>query len=224
MEEISFSARLRTETGKGPAKKLRQKNLMPGVFYGPETDALSLILDSSLLKKIITAKSGKNVLIDLSIIDEKKSIKKTVMLKELQVNPVTRDYLHADFCEVAMGKNINIPVRIELKGKSQGVAAGGILHQAERELEVRCLPSQIPELIEVDVTDLNIGDSIHVKDITGTEEVEILTDPGLVVVNILAPKVEEEAVSVEEPEEEEATKEEEKDKEETEKRGEEKKE
>ena len=119
------------------------------------------------------------------------------MIKELQTTPVSRDFLHIDFYEVAMDRKIRVNVSVVPIGHAIGVEEGGILQVVRRELEVLCLPTNIPEAFEIDITALNIGDSIHVGDIPHDEDVEILADVNFTVITVSSPKVEE----VEEPEE-----------------------
>ena len=118
------------------------------------------------------------------------------MIKELQTHPVTGTYLHIDFYEIDMQRKIKVNVPVVVRGKAAGIEEGGLLQIVLRELEVLCLPISIPDAIEVDVTDLNIGDSIHVEGIQLSGDVDILEDSDSTVVTVLAPKVEE--VEVEE--------------------------
>jgi large subunit ribosomal protein L25 len=123
------------------------------------------------------------------------------MVKELQIHPVSRNFLHIDFYEITMDRKIIVNVPVTTTGKSKGVEIGGILQIIRRELEVQCLPLNVPESIEIDITDLEIGDSIHVADIPRQTDVEFLGDENFTVVTVISPKIEEEEV---EPEEEEA--------------------
>ena len=119
------------------------------------------------------------------------------MIKELQTTPVSRDYLHIDFYEVAMDRKIRVNVPVIPLGNAKGVEEGGILQVVRRDLEVLCLPTNIPEAFEIDISDLEIGDSIHVEDIPHDEDVEIPTEVNFTVITVSSPKIEE----VEEPEE-----------------------
>ena len=129
------------------------------------------------------------------------------MLKELQVDPVKLSYFHSDFYEIDMSEKITVPISIHLVGKAKGVEAGGILRQIKREVEVTCLPSVIPEYIEMDIRELEIGKSIFVKQIELKEGVEITEDQNIVIATVLPPTVVKEEISVEEGEEEEKTEE-----------------
>jgi large subunit ribosomal protein L25 len=122
---------------------------------------------------------------------------KTVMLKEIQKNPVDREILHIDFYEVSLSKEIDVMVGIKVVGKAPGVEKGGILQEASRELEIRCLPTRIPNHIEVDVSTLDIGDSIHAEDLPLAEGIRVLSDPRLTLITVVPPT--EEKPAVEEP-------------------------
>jgi len=116
------------------------------------------------------------------------------MIKELQINPVKRHYLHVDFFEVAMDEEITIPIPITLIGEAEGVKIGGVLQQVRRELEIRCLPSQIPDNVEIDVSSLHIGDSVHLGDIQLPPGTKALEDADLTIATVLAPTIEKEVV------------------------------
>ena len=196
----TVEAEIRKEKGKSAAKRLREKGSIPAIVYGKENDSLPLILNSKDFRTVLRHLAGKKVLFELKIKDNDKTIKKRVILKEIQ-RDLTRDViLHLDFHEVTLGKLIEVNVPITLTGESPGVKEGGILDQVLREIKIETLPSHIPEEIKIDVSSLKIGDSFYVKDLK-TKEITILTEPGDVVVSILAPrKEEEEAPPVEEAE------------------------
>ena len=130
----------------------------------------------------------------LSIEGNGEPTEKTVMIKELQIDPVKRHYLHVDFFEVAMDEEITIPIPIKLIGEAEGVEIGGVLQQVRREHEIRCLPSQIPDSLEIDVSSLRIGDSIHLKDVHLPPGIKVLEDADLTIATVLAPTIEKEVV------------------------------
>jgi len=201
MEQKELKVMLRKESGKGPARRLRREGLIPAVFYGPKTDPIPLSLRPEDLRDALSTAAGENALIFLRAEDDLKVSDKVVMLKDLQVDPLTRKFLHADLYEVATDKEIEVEVPIHLQGKSAGVLEGGILQQVSRELRVRCLPRDIPEGIEIDISELGIGDSIHARDIPFKEGVEIVVETDFTVLTVSAPAVEEkpEAVVEEKP-------------------------
>ncbi|MGD2029378.1 MAG: 50S ribosomal protein L25/general stress protein Ctc [Desulfobacterales bacterium] len=201
MELIELNTNIRTTTGNGPARRLRQAGQIPAVLYGPETESVLLSVNISDIERVLKTGRIGQVLINLVIPNNGETSTKTVMVKELQIHPVSRNFLHIDFYEITMDRKIIVNVPVTTTGKSKGVEIGGILQIIRRELEVQCLPLNVPESIEIDITDLEIGDSIHVADIPRQTDVEFLGDENFTVVTVISPKIEEEEV---EPEEEEA--------------------
>ena len=200
MEQIDLKAQIRKTIGNGPARTLRREGKVPAVLYGPKTEPVLLSIDSKEFEQILKESSVGSVLLNLQI-QNGKTMTRSAMIKELQTHPVSGTFLHVDFYEVDMQKKITAKVPVVAKGQSAGVELGGLLQYVRRELEVLCLPTAIPEAIEVDITDLEIGDSIHVEDISLSGDIEIPADTNFTVVTILAPKVEEEPVEEEELEE-----------------------
>ncbi len=196
-KQLKITATTRKEKGKEVAKKLRKGGMLPAVVYGHKTDPIPLTLE---LKQLITLLGGgksESKLINLSVEGNGGPSEKTVMIKELQIDPITRHYLHVDFFEVSMDEEVTLSIPIELTGDPAGVEMGGILQQVRRELEIKCLPSQIPDSISVDVSALNIGDSVHLKDVSLPSGIKVLEDEDLTIVTILAPTVEKEPVAEE---------------------------
>jgi len=192
MEQIQVEAFIRNQSGKGPARTLRRAGHIPAIFYGPETQPISLYVRQKDLEKIFKKHSGENLFFQVQLKGEHQEESRTAMLKELQKDPVSRAYLHVDFYEVSLTKELEVDVGLRIVGKSKGVEKGGMLQEARRDLQIRCLPRNIPEYIEVDVSGLDIGDSIHVRDLKLAEELRILNDPQTTLVTIVAP-VEEKA-------------------------------
>ncbi|MBI4621262.1 MAG: 50S ribosomal protein L25/general stress protein Ctc [Desulfobacterales bacterium] len=211
MKQVSLNAELRTQCGKSAVKKLRREGLIPAILYGNKKEAIPLSLSSLFLNRIMTDEAIESTLIDLTIKAGEKEEKKTVVLKDIQVGHVKRNCLHVDFYEVDMSEKIVVPISIHLIGKAKGVEAGGILQQIKREVEVQCLPSKIPGRFEIDVSNLEIGDSIHLGEIRLDDGVEILEDLSLVVTAVSTPTVmkeaEEEEMGIEEDRGEEGDKE-----------------
>ena len=202
MELIELKTNIRTATGNGPARRLRQKGQIPAVLYGPGTESILLAVNISDIEKILKKGRIGQVLLTLVIPNNGDTSTKTVMVKELQLHPVSRNFLHIDFYEVAMDRKIMVNVPVTTTGKAKGVETGGILQIIRRELEVQCFPLDVPESIEIDITDLDIGDSIHVGDIALQREIEFLGEENFTVVTVVSPKIEEEEEVVEEAEEE----------------------
>jgi len=206
LELIELTATIRKAKGKNAAHVLRQASQIPAVLYGPGTEPSSLAIQIKELEKILKKHKIGQIIFNLKI-QNGKTVTRSAMIKELQVHPVSQRYIHADFYEVDMARKITVKVPVITKGKSAGVEMGGTLQLIRRELDVHCLPNEIPEAIELDITDLGIGDSIHVEDISLAEDVEIPAEVNFTVLTISSPKVE--AEEVEEEAEEELVEEEE---------------
>ena len=199
MAEIVVAAQSRAETGKNVNRRLRTKGLIPGILYGTRKDTVPVAVSPKEIVSILRSKSGENTLFDLDL----GGAKRKVILKEFQVEPLKGQLLHADFYEVALDKTLEVKVHIELTGAPVGVKVqGGVLDFVTRELEIECLPTDIPEKVEVDVSGLELGKHLRVSDLKVPEKVKVLTELDLVVVHVVAPRAEEvvaapEAVAVE---------------------------
>ena len=218
MKEIVINAKPRDKLGKEHAKKLRREGRIPAVVYGAEISPLPLEVEDKSFHALLRSGLGENVIITLNIDDQENGDKK-VLIREVQRDPVWGNILHIDFQQISLTKKLTINVPVQLVGTPIGVQQdGGILQHVLRELEVECLPTDIPEKIEVEVTNLKIGDSIHVRDLK-LEKVEILSDLQGSIVSVVPPTVFKEpevapAAAAEEPEVITEKKEEEKEKEE----------
>lgn len=203
MDTMQLSSEIRTQTGKGSARKLRSTGKLPAILYGPETDTIMLTLDCTELKKALKGKSAESILLNLRIDSGKKGQSKKVMIKEVQRDPVKRDYLHVDLFEISLKKELEVDIPIHLVNTPIGVSeGGGILQHVRREVKVSCMPDDLVDKIDVDVSDLDIGQSLHIGDISFPSGLKSLEDVDVTVLTVVAPtKVEE--VEVEEVEEEE---------------------
>lgn len=186
MDNIALNVETRKAKGNGPARVLRRQGSVPAVLYGPKIEPRMLAIKlrdlDTIIKRGGLARSVFNLHIDGG------AISKSVMIKELQVHPVSRTYLHVDLYEVAMDRKIRVNVPVVTTGKCRGVEEGGTLQLIRRELEVFCLPNEIPDNITIDVTDLGIGDSVHVKDIPTTGAVEIPHDVNFTILSLTSPE------------------------------------
>ena len=180
-------------TGNNPARSLRREGRIPAVLYGPKTKPILLSVDSKEFEQVVKKSTIGSVLLNL-MIQNGNTESRPAMVKELQTHPVTQRFLHVDFYEVDMQRKIKVMVPVVVRGKAKGVEEGGLLQIAHREIEVLCLPTEIPESFEVDVSDLDIGDAIHLEDIQAVGNIEIVAEANVTVVSVLAPKVEVEAV------------------------------
>jgi large subunit ribosomal protein L25 len=185
-------AEARDATGKGVARRLRTAGRIPAVVYGRGVESKSISIDpSALLRLLQSSGAGINTLVELRL----DGAARTVLVKELQRDPVRGRPLHADFYLVELDKTVEVSVPIRLVGKAQGVEFGGIVDHPLREIELECLPRAIPESVDVDVSALGIGDSIHVRDLVLPEGVQVRTDADQAVASVIAPSVAEEPVA-----------------------------
>jgi large subunit ribosomal protein L25 len=191
MEIVEIKARVRNEFGKGPSRRLRTEGFIPAVFYGPKSESISLAVNASDLRKLVKDKE-ENIFIKLLVDDENK-LEKLSMIKEIQTNPLTKRLVHADFYEIRMDQKITFDIPIHFEGVPVGLEKGGELHHNKRDLKVSCLPGMLPDFIAVDVTNLNIGDSIHVQDIKIADDITILDSEDAVIAMVVAARVTREA-------------------------------
>ena len=204
MQQLIVKAQLRETTGKGAARVIRRNGMVPGILYGLQKDNTLFQIDERSLHTAMSVEGFESSLIDLEIGDIGSEI---AIIKEIQRDPVNRKILHTDFMRISLEQEITVSIPIVSLGNPLGVrVSGGVQEFTHRELEIRCLPTVIPEHIELDVTDMVIGDLIRVSDIN-PEEIEILDDPETIIITIRPPRVAavekavaEEAAAVEEPE------------------------
>jgi large subunit ribosomal protein L25 len=189
--ENALTAETREGTGKGVARKLRQQGRIPAVIYGRRRAAQSITVNPDALRKLLRGEAGLNTLIDLSL----SGATSTVLVKGLERDPVRGTYLHADFYEVDLSQKVVVSVPIHLVGKAAGIEMGGILDHPLRELSIECLPREIPKSIDVDVTSLNVNESIHVSDLKLAAGLAIKTDGSLAVASVVLPQAEEVAAA-----------------------------
>ena len=200
MAENELVVQVREGTGKGVARKLRAAGRIPGVCYGRSTPSVGIALNPKALDRLLSeSTAGMNTLIDLRVEGGGLYDGKPMLVKELQRDPVDGEMLHADLYAVNLQQAIQVSVPIQVNGTAEGVKMGGILDQALREIDLECMPEAIPQEIPVDVSSLDIGQSLHVRDLALPEGVTLLSDPDLAVVLVAAPAAEEEvAAEVEE--------------------------
>jgi large subunit ribosomal protein L25 len=188
MNEVSLKARQRTDTGKQVAKALRREGGLPAVVYGSGESTTPLILDYREFEGFLRKTRGESVVINLEI--EGMEAKKA-LLRDIQRDYLKNSVLHADFQQIRMSDQITTEVSLLLTGESIGVTRdGGVLDQSLREIEIRCVASEIPEHLEVDISELLMGETVHVSDLS-FDHVEIVTDGEVAVVSVLTPMAEE---------------------------------
>jgi large subunit ribosomal protein L25 len=188
MPEIVITAKSRTERGKNAARRLRSQGLIPATIYGGKGEAAAVSVDPKALLRVLRSESGRNTILKL---DLGGAATTSAILKDWQVDPVKENFLHADFYRIAMDVAIKVTVPVAVKGEARGVKVdAGILELILRAIEVECLPGDIPERIEIDVTDLGLHGAIRVSDLPVSSKVKVLQDPDQVVVHVVSVKEE----------------------------------
>jgi large subunit ribosomal protein L25 len=196
MDFVELKAQLREEKGKELNKKLRHSGIVPGVVYKKGQEALSLKIASKDLLRALRTEAGDNVIIKLFVEGDKKSKERVVVIKEIQKDPVKDTLVHFDLNEISLTDTLKVKVPIAPKGEAAGVKQeGGVLQHIMWEVDVECLPTNIPDKIEVDVTNLKIGDTLGIKDMILPEGVKVLGDPESIIFSVEHVKTVEEAVA-----------------------------
>jgi large subunit ribosomal protein L25 len=189
MAEIVVNAKGRDDRGKNAARRLRREGLVPGIVYGGKGGSIAIAVDPKALQKVLRSEAGRNTILKLDIAGAGAT---NAILKDLQVDPIKDSLLHADFYRIAMDVAIRVTVPINIRGEARGVKVdGGILELITREIEVECLPGDIPERIDVDVSDLGLNGALRVSDLPANAKVKILESPDQVVVHVVSIKEEE---------------------------------
>lgn len=197
MATVDLKGELRTVLGKGEANRLRRAKRLPGVVYGGARGPIPVTVNPAELLTALTG--GENVLINLALQGGAQPETHTVIVKELQLDPVKGRPMHADFLEISMERKIRVEIPLTLTGEPVGVKTkGGILGHQLRQLHVECLPLQIPESFSVDVSGLDVGNAIHVRDLTVGEGIRVLGDPERVIASVTIAAAEEAPVVAEE--------------------------
>lgn len=198
MAQLTVQAEERQETGKGANRRLRLQGKLPAVIYGQGLETLSVSVNAQDVDLILHSEAGHNTIFQLQV-----SGKLTdVLIKDYQLDPVKGSLLHADFQAVALDQKMTFAVPVQIVGTAEGVIAGGVLDQVLREIEVECLPTEVPDHIPLDVTELEIGDSVRVEALQlDSPKLSLLSAPDLVILSVVPPHVEEEVEEIVEEEE-----------------------
>ncbi|MGZ8431720.1 MAG: 50S ribosomal protein L25 [Candidatus Deferrimicrobiaceae bacterium] len=192
MAMMELTAVRRHGSGKEGVRKMFSRGKVPGVMYGKGLATRSIEFDRRDLEKFLAVARRGTVIVRMNVQDEPGGKESYAVLKDVQTNPRTDRVIHVDFYEVAFGKKFRIEVPIRIRGKAAGIEQGGILEQVTRSLEVECLPKDVPEFLEVDVTPLGIGDSLHLSDVKFPEGVQPEEkDMTTTIVAVHAPRIEE---------------------------------
>ena len=188
--QLKINAQPRTEAGRNAVKKIKQAGMVPAVIYGAKDPARNIQIVERELARLLDHAASESVLVEVNLQD---GGSRTALIQEVQHHPVTGKVLHLDLHVVAMDELMTAELSVETTGEAEGVkTGGGVLEIILRQLEISCLPGDLPEAITVDVSKLNIGDSIHVKDLVLPRGVTVLNDADLSVVSVAAPTVAEE--------------------------------
>ncbi len=187
-KEFTLEAEPRTGCGKGVARKLRAQGKIPVILYGDDKPPEPLAVDRATFEKLVHKVAGESMLINLKIKGTDKEEK--IFIKAAQRDPVTDEMIHADFYRVSLSKKIRMEVPVHAGGVAIGVKKGGILETLLRSVEIRCLPLRIPKHFSIDISNLEINHSIHVRDIVVDPDIEILTPPDTPLFTVVPPKVE----------------------------------
>jgi len=190
MSETALVVESRASTGKGAARKLRAAGRIPAVLYGQGKVSVPLTIDPRALEKVLRS-GGANALLDLTVEGRPELGSPVALVKELQRHPIRGTIVHADLYQVDLTRTVEVEVPVHLIGKAKGLDFGGILEHSLREVALECLPRSIPAAIEVDITNMELGDVIHVRDLVLPAGVSLLTDPDLGVVHVALPAAEE---------------------------------
>jgi len=183
---LTLQAKSRTETGKGAARTLRRQGYVPGVIYGHGEQTRACQIERKQIEKLIMSGSHESQIIDLKLDGGAAS---SVLIREVQVHPYRSEVLHIDFLAVRKGEKVKLEVPVRLVGVAPGVKEGGIMEHLRHDVEIRCIPSDIPEALDLDISGLDIGDSITVADLQVPDGVEILTDAAATIASVVPPAV-----------------------------------
>ncbi len=189
MKQHELNATIRKTTGNGPARSLRRDGMFPAILYGPGTQPILLTVNVREFDHAVQKGNIRRTIFALNI-QNGATLTKPAVIKEIQRHPVSGRFLHVDFYEIDMRRKLRVMVPIMPKGKAKGEEFGGMMQIIEREIEVFCLPGEIPDALELDVADLGIGDALHVKDIALPAGVELPAGVNYTVVTVVSQKAE----------------------------------
>lgn len=188
MDIETIKASTRSETGKGPARRKRAVGTIPAVLYGENKEVVSISVNAKELDSLVYSSLGEHAVLQIEV-EGRPEMGGPIMIKELQFHPIREQIVHADFLRIRLDEVIQTRIPINIIGRCVGIIEGGVPDQQLRELEIECLPLYVPEFFDVDITDLHIGDLLHVSNLTAPENVVITTDPERTVIAIHAPRV-----------------------------------
>ena len=187
MSTVQFNVTKRDSLGKEASKKFRRDGLIPAVVYGKNKENLNINVNHLKLKQIFKSDAGENTIIEMQVEDS--DIKKKVLLKEAHLDTLTSNPIHLDFYEINESEKVIVSCPLKFTGKPEGVKNGGVIQTLANEVQVQCLPENIPNNIEIDIAHLEIGETFRVEDLTEVEGVDIVSNPNSTVLSILAPRL-----------------------------------
>lgn len=188
---VKLKAIKREKSGKQYAKKIRLAKRIPAIVYGRGINPIALEVEGKDLETALHSGAGGNVVISLQIEGDPKVKEQTVLIRDMQVNPVTDHIIHVDFNTISLTEKLKVKVPVHEKGEAPGLKEGGVIDHVHREIEVECLPTEIPNRIDVSIDGMNIGDAVYVKDLKLPTGVKCTLDPEEKILSILAPREEE---------------------------------
>lgn len=186
-EEIIIDAQIREERGKNENRRLRSKGMIPAILYGVTNENISLSVKPLDVVQVLRSKKGANTLFHINMIGER-TTRSAVLIKDYQLDPVKDVLIHCDFVRVKMDEKLETNIPIHTTGKAKGIEMGGMLEMVMREIPIECLPADIPEDIIIDVTAMNIGDAVRVRDISLGDKIKVLAEEDLLVLHVVPPK------------------------------------
>jgi large subunit ribosomal protein L25 len=187
MHQLTLAALERESKGKGAARKLRKNNQLPAIFYGPTTQPIKLAINYPEFERITKRSGFENTILDLKITSRHGEETRKAMVKELMIDPVKDFCIHADFYEISMDKEITVDIPIRLVNTPIGLTNGGLLQVVRRELTISCLPDKLIDSLDIDVSGLDIGDSVHIRDIALPEGMSCVEEGDITVAIVSAP-------------------------------------
>ena len=202
MAQSSLRVKPRKRIGKSGAREVRKEGNIPAIFYGQGEDPMPLVVQPDELKQALSNNAGMNTVLELEIDGSEPSAKKFSMLGEVQKDPLKNKVIHIDFLAIDMEKNVKVKVPVNTQGRSEGERKGGKLEKLMRTIDLECLPGNIPDSIEIDVSSLNMGDFVDIASLTLGEGVKILRDGSEKVVHVIVERSMEEIEEAEEVEQE----------------------
>lgn len=187
MENPRLQVKRRTETGKGSCRRMRKEGLIPAILYGKSIDPVNLALAPKDLQQVLSNPRGLNTVLELAVSGDGGEKTYTAMLRDYQLDYLHCDLIHADFVQLSMDDTLRLSIPVQLTGKAQGVKEGGIMQQVRRSLTVECRPADIPEYIPIDVSELDIGQSVHIEDMDPPPGATFKYQANITIVTVVPP-------------------------------------